>query len=649
MTDTSLLGLGLAVLGVVVVIYFNHQIRASGTGELTGAAREVGYQVAEHLRRQIRLIVIPLVLVAAALYWFAGRRLGDLVSFAAGVVGAVLVIWLTAAAATEVNVRLGEAARQGGAVRAMQLALRGGLVAGLGTATILLTGLLATDLVTVSARRLAFAILGYSVVTVLTRIGNGVYNKAADIGADLTRTAESAHPAVIADSAGDVLGGVVGATADLADSFIMSVLGAVVLVSVAALPSTGWIGVVIVGVVGCGLLGAMPAVFTIRLGRDNPVTGFLVATLISIAVTIAGAWWLLTSQVGAEIERPLGLLMALAAGAFAAWAVGFVAEWFTSDHFKTVKEIARQSQTGPSTLVIGGIATGMRAAAVSAIALTASFVAAYLAGSWSWSEDGGRLGLALAAVGAAALLAIRASIGAFGPIADSGNGLLILNDQTSQLESAAAGLTAVGNATTSSSRGHATATALGGALVMLLVFFEASGVDAIDLTRVPAILGVMLGVTFPFVFAALNLTAVGRSAAMVLDTIRVGGSGLPGLLDLVSGRARREMLSLGGLVLGLPVVLGLAHTETLGGFLVAVILTGFIQTTFFVNTGGVWSSANKLVEAGAFGGAGSEQHRATLVADSAGDPLKDAVGPGLSSAIKTMITVGAVMALIDVL
>lgn len=247
------------------------------------------------------------------------------------------------------------------------------------------------------------------------------------------------------------------------------------------------------------------------------------------------------------------------------------------------------------------------------------------------------------------ILAIRASIGAFGPIADSGNGVLILNEQTDQLEGAAVGLTAVGNATAASSRGYAIAAALGGALVMLLVFFEASGVDAIDLTRVPAILGVMLGITFPFVFSALNLTAVGRSAAMVIDTVRVGGAGLPGLLDLVSGRARREMLSLGSLVLGLPVVLGIANTETLGGFLVAVILTGFIQTTFFVNTGGVWSSANKLVEAGAFGGAGSAQHRATLVGDIAGDPLKDAVGPALSAAIKTMITVGAVMALIGVL
>ena len=498
-------------------------------------------------------------------------------------------------------------------------------------------------------RRLAFAILGFSVVTLFTRIGTGVYNKAADIGADLARSSEPPQPAVIADSAGDVLGGVVGATADLADSFVMSVLGALVLAAIALNPGLEWLGTVLLGIVACGLLGAIPAVFVIRLGRDNPVTGFLVATLISIAVTIAGAWWLLSFHAGREIERPLGLLLALAAGAAAAWGAGFVAEWFTSDHFKTVKEIARQSQIGPSTLVIGGIAAGMRAAAFSATALTAGFVAAYLAGTWAWPEDGGRLGLALAAVGAAVILAIRASIGAFGPIADSGIGVLILNEQTGQLEGAAVGLTAVGNATASSSRGYAIATALGGALVMLLVFFEASGVDAIDLTRVPAILGVMLGVIFPFVFSALNLTAVGRSAAMVIDTVRVGGAGLPGLLDLVSGRARREMLSLGSLVLGLPVVLGIANTETLGGFLVAVILTGFVQTTFFVNTGGVWSSANKLVEAGAFGGAGSAQHRATLVGDIAGDPLKDAVGPALSAAIKTMITVGAVMALIGVL
>jgi K(+)-stimulated pyrophosphate-energized sodium pump len=355
---------------------------------------------------------------------------------------------------------------------------------------------------------------------------------------------------------------------------------------------------------------------------------------------------LLSTLSAPAVERPVGLLLALAAGAFAAWGSGFVAEWFTSDHFKTVKEIARQSQTGPSTFVIGGIAAGMRAAAFSATVLASCFVGAYLAGAWAISDVGGRLGLLLAAAGAAVVLAIRASIGAFGPIADSGNGVLVLNEQSEQLEGAVAGLNAVGNATISSSRGYATATAVGGALVMLLVFLEASGLDAIDLTRVPGLVGVMIGITFPFVFSALNLTAVGRSAAMVVDVVRVGGAGLPGLLDLVSGRARREMLALGGLVLGLPVALGLANPETLGGFLVAVLLTGFIQSTFFVNTGGVWSSANKLVEAGAFGGAGSAQHRATLVGDSAGDPLKDAVGPALSVAITTMTAIGAVMALV---
>lgn len=645
MTEVALAAGGLALIALLTVIYFNGQIRASGTGELTGAAREVGFQVAEHLRRQLRLIVIPVALLGGALYWFTNRVFVEVVFFVAGVFAAILTIWLSAAAASAVNVRLGEAARQGGAVRSMQLALRGGLVVGIGSGVILLVALLGGILAIDDSRRLAFGILGFSVVTLLTRIGNAVYNKAADIGADL---AQASEPSVIADSAGDVLGGVVGATNDLADSFVMSVFGALVLADFIT-PEASWLWPVVLGVAACGLLGALPSIFVIRFGRDNPVAGFLVATLISVALIVGGGWWLLATMATPEVENPLGLLLALTAGAAAAWGAGFVAEWFTSDHFKTVKEIARQSQIGPSTLVIGGIAAGMRAAALSTITLAACFVSSYLAGSWAWADEGGRVGLVLGAIGAAVVLAIRASIGAFGPIADSGNGVLILNEQTDQLESSIAGLNAVGNATTSSSRGYATATALGGALVMLLVFLEVTGLDAADLTRVPALLGVILGITFPFAFSALNLVAVGRSAAMVIDTVRVGGAGLGGLLDLVSSRARREMLSLGGVVLGLPVVLGIAHPETLGGFLVAVILVGFIQTTFFVNTGGVWSSANKLVEAGAFGGSGSDQHRATLVGDSAGDPLKDAVGPALNAAIKTMITIGAVMALVGLL
>lgn len=183
-----------------------------------------------------------------------------------------------------------------------------------------------------------------------------------------------------------MLGGVVGATADLADSFVMSVLGALVLAPIALNPGLEWLGSVLLGVVACGLLGAIPAVFVIRLGRDNPVTGFLVATLISIAVTIAGV-------VAALVTRRAGDRTAArpAAGSRRrggrSLGAGFVAEWFTSDHFKTVKEIARQSLIGPSTLVIGGIAAGMRAAAFSATALTTGFVAAYLAGTWAWPEE----------------------------------------------------------------------------------------------------------------------------------------------------------------------------------------------------------------------------------------------------------------------
>jgi K(+)-stimulated pyrophosphate-energized sodium pump len=646
MSDLTVLVVGILVLTTALVVFFNSQIRASGTGDLSGAAREVGFQVAEHLRRQIRVIVAPVVLLGAGAYWW-GTEDGA-AAFLIGVLAAVLVIWLSATVATSVTIRLGEAARHGGAVHAMQLALRGALVAGLGSAVVLQVGVLLAELFVGGPRTLAFGVLGYAIVSLFTRIGTGVYNKAADIGADLAHTEERApEPALVADSAGDVLGGVVGATIDLAGSFVMSVLGAFLLVSVLDGPVS--LTPLLGALAAFGLIGALPAVLVVRFGRDNPVTGFLVATLIAIAVILGGGWWQLVAQELLQVERPLGLLIALAAGAAAAWAAGFIGEWFTSDHFKTVKEIARQSQIGPSTLVIGGIAAGMRAAALSATALTVCLVGAYLAGAWAWPPAGGQLGLALAAVGSAVMFAIRASIGAFGPIADSGNGVLILNEQAASLEAAAAGLTAIGNAATSSSRGYALSSSLGGALVMLLVFFEVAGLDAIDLTRVPALLGVVLGVTFPFVFSALNLTAVGRSAAMVIDVVRVGGAGLPGLLDLVSGRARREMLSLGSLVLGLPVLLGIANPEALGGFLVAVVLTGFVQATFYASTGGVWGSANKLVEAGAFGGAGSEQHRATLVGDSAGDPLKDAVAPALSVAIKTMTTVGAVMALTGLL
>jgi K(+)-stimulated pyrophosphate-energized sodium pump len=338
--------------------------------------------------------------------------------------------------------------------------------------------------------------------------------------------------------------------------------------------------------------------------------------------------------------------------------IGRISEWFTSDHYKTVKEIARQAQTGPATVIISGVAEGMRSAAFSVMVVAAGILGAFWAGDWALGEGGGIYGVAIAAIGVLATLGITISVDAYGPIADNAGGIAEMAHLPPEVRQATDALDSLGNTTAAVAKGFAIGSAAVTALALFAAFTQAANIEVIDLTKVDTVVGLFLGAMFPFLFAALTMNAVGRAANKMIDEVRRQFREIPGLregredaraeyalcVDIATAAALREMILPGSLAIIFPLVIGFIDVEALGGFLAGALITGFLLAIFMANAGGAWDNAKKFIEAGAFGGKGSEPHKAAVIGDTVGDPFKDTSGPAMNIVIKVMTIVSLIFA-----
>jgi K(+)-stimulated pyrophosphate-energized sodium pump len=340
------------------------------------------------------------------------------------------------------------------------------------------------------------------------------------------------------------------------------------------------------------------------------------------------------------------------------WFVGKISEWFTSDHFKTVKEIARQAQTGPATVIITGIAEGMRSAAFSVIVVAGGIGAAFFAGDWALGEGGGIYGVAIAAIGVLATLGITISVDAYGPIADNAGGIAEMAHLPAEVREATDALDSLGNTTAAVAKGFAIASAAVTSLALFAAFTQAVQLESIDITHVETVIGLFIGGMFPFLFAAMTMNAVGRAANKMIDEVRRQFREIPGLkagdpdakpdyttcVDIATAGALREMVIPGSLAVALPLVVGFIDVEALGGLLAGALVTGFLLAIFMANAGGAWDNAKKFIETGAFGGKGSDAHHAAVIGDTVGDPFKDTSGPAMNIVIKVMTIVSLIFA-----
>ena len=679
MTDTILyIALFAGALGLLLAVYYTRAVLATPRGnermvELSNAIRTGAMTFLKREYTWVSVFVLIMAaLIAVLLDW--GQPWGA-VAYVFGASLSALAGLIGMRVATAANSRTTEAARTGGITAALPVAFRGGAVMGFTVAGL---GLLGVGLGFLVFQQLLddpdwvniiTAIgLGGSSIALFARVGGGIYTKAADVAADLVGKVEEGipeddprNPAVIADNVGDNVGDVAGMGADLFESYVGAIIAPIAYTALVFAGREFQAEAIIfpLAVAALGMFASIIGSFLVKAKDEDHLAAALHRgtnfAMIATALGVAGlAAWIF----GDKVDNWLGIWFAVVAGLVVGWFVGKISEWFTSDHYKTVKEIARQSQTGAATVIISGIAEGMRSAAYSVTAVAAGVGVAFFAGDWAMGEGGGIYGVAISAIGVLATLGIIISVDAYGPIADNAGGIAEMAHLDPEVRKATDTLDSLGNTTAAVAKGFAIASAAVTSLALFSAFTKAVDLEHIDISRVPTFIGLLIGGMFPFLFAALTMNAVGRAASLMIDEVRRQFREIPGLregdpeakadytacIDIATKSALREMVIPGSMAIALPLVVGFINVEALGGLLGGALVTGFLLAIFMANAGGAWDNAKKFIEAGAFGGKGSDAHTAAVIGDTVGDPFKDTSGPAMNIVIKVMTIVSLIFA-----
>lgn len=663
---------GLALAGFFANKVLSIKVTDPKVEELSTAIREGSMAFLKRMYSWISVFVVILaILISVLTDW--GYPWGS-VAFVAGAVLSSLAGFIGMRIATAANGRTTEAARDGGTIKALPVAFRGGAVMGFTVAGLGLLGVSLGYWLFIEVLELpngydvlAAIGLGGSSIALFARVGGGIYTKAADVGADLVGKVEAGipeddprNPATIADNVGDNVGDVAGMGADLFESYVGSLVAplayaAIVFAGQSVLPSL-LLFPLAVGTIGMG--ASILSSFLVVPKEGKLAQALHRGTYSAAALTVVGVYFLSDYMFADYTENPVGLFISVIIGLAVGLLVGQISEWFTSDHYSIVKNIADQAKTGPATLVLSGISEGMRSAAYSVIVVVFGIYGAYTAGNWALDEGGGIYGIAIAAIGVLSTLGITVAVDAYGPIADNAGGIAEMAHLPPEVREATDELDSLGNTTAAIAKGFAIASAAVTALALFSAFVQSAGIEKLDITEVEVTLGLFLGGMFPFLFAAMTINAVGRAAFKMIEEVRRQFNEIPGLregkegvvpdytkcVDIATTAALKEMLLPGGLAIALPLIIGFWDKEALGGFLAGSLVTGFLLAIFMANSGGAWDNAKKYIEAGGGAGKGSDEHKAAVIGDTIGDPFKDTSGPAMNIVIKVMTIVSLIFA-----
>ncbi len=620
--------------------------RDEGEPGMAEIARAISEGADAFLKSEYKLLLIFIAIVFAGI-WLGLGSITTAVAFLVGALFSVLAGYFGMKVATRANVRTANAARTGGINEALRVAFSGGTVMGMCVVGLGLIGASILYIITENGDVLTGFSLGASSVALFARVGGGIYTKAADVGADLVGKVEAGipeddprNPAVIADNVGDNVGDVAGMGADLFESYVGSIVSAIVL-GVFSFGATG--AVYPLALSGLGIIASVLGTFFVRGGKNaDPMKALKMGSYTSAILVAAGSVALSYFCFGG-----INTSFAIICGLIVGLAIGFFTEVYTSDKYRFVKNIAEQSTTGSATNIICGLSTGMLSTCVSIILVCLGILGAY--------KFAGLYGIALAAVGMLSTAGMTVAVDAYGPIADNAGGIAEMAGLEDSVRDITDRLDSVGNTTAAMGKGFAIGSAALTAMALFVSYAQAAELQMIDILDPFVIIGLLLGGMLPFLFSALTMSSVSKAAESMIREVRRQFKEHAGILQgterpdyrtcvsIAATSALKEMILPGAIAIVAPLLVGfLLGPAALGGLLAGSVVTGVLMAIFMSNSGGAWDNAKKYIEGGNFGGKGSEAHKAAVVGDTVGDPFKDTSGPSINILIKLMTIVSLV-------
>jgi len=599
--------------------------------------------------------------------------------------------------ATIANSRTTNAAQQG-LNRGLRVAFSSGTVmgftvAGLGLLDVaawylVLVHVFHADTATIAQTMICFG-MGVASMAMFARVGGGIFTKAADVGADLVGKVEAGipeddprNPAVIADNVGDNVGDVAGMGADLYESYSNAIVATFALGFAAGYESAGLLLPILMAVVG--ILTSIIGTFFVRTKEKATQSNLLrslhlgtwFAAGLSAVIALPLTLFVANMEGGAMAQNAWGIFYAILIGIASGVILGFFTEYYTSDHYKPTRELAESSETGTATMMIGGLSLGLKSATWPVLTIAISVVGCFIINDGIANFYTGLYGIGIAAVGMLATLGITLATDAFGPVADNAGGIAEMAKLPKEVRERTDALDSLGNTTAATGKGFAIGSTAFTALALLVSYKNVAettilraavndpdkmrmlvdGELFLDVIKNPVVLvGLFFGVALTFMFAALTVRAVHRAAQNIVKEVRRQFREIPGLMegtaapdyaacvDLCTRGAQKEMIWPSLLAIISPIVVGLIFGPScVIGFLTGLIVTGFAMAVFMLTSGGAWDNAKKYIESGKHGGKGSDCHKAAVIGDTVGDPLKDTTGPSFNLLITLAATVAIV-------